>query len=385
MKQSYWEKNTFFKDIDVAIIGSGIVGLSAAIHLKKINQKLNVVVLEKGILPSGASTRNAGFACFGSVSELLDDLKHQPEDAVFALLEKRWKGLLKLKSELGTGNIKYKALGSYELFRKEDDLLFEACADQLTHLNKKIKVITGEAETFKIKNPASTNFAFKGIDHLIYNKSEGQIDTGAMMKTLITKARRLDIEVLNGIAVSNIKDESDEVCISTENDWQLKSSKVLIATNGFTKKILPNVKVDPARNLVVITKPISKLAIKGCFHFNKGFVYFRNIDNRILLGGGRNIDVEKETTENFGHNLAIKEYLTGLLSKHFLPDQNYEVDSWWSGIMGISKLQDKTPIVNKISGNIYVAVRLGGMGIAIGMLIGKEGAEKLLEIQPDKN
>ena len=84
MQLSYWEKNTFFTEIDVTIIGSGIVGLHAAIYLKLMRPQLKVVVVDRGFLPYGASTRNAGFACFGSVSELLDDLSREDEDTVFA-------------------------------------------------------------------------------------------------------------------------------------------------------------------------------------------------------------------------------------------------------------------------------------------------------------
>ena len=79
---SYWERETFFKKLDVAVIGSGIVGLAAAIHLKTQNPGLQVAILERGPLPVGASTRNAGFACFGSMTELIDDLTRMSEDDV---------------------------------------------------------------------------------------------------------------------------------------------------------------------------------------------------------------------------------------------------------------------------------------------------------------
>jgi len=65
---SFWEKQTYLNNIDLIVIGSGIVGLSAAISYKEKHKKAKVIVLEKGVLPCGASTKNAGFACFGSVS-----------------------------------------------------------------------------------------------------------------------------------------------------------------------------------------------------------------------------------------------------------------------------------------------------------------------------
>jgi len=377
MKISYWEWNSFFKKIDVAIIGSGIVGLSAAIHLKICNPQLNVIVLERGILPSGASTRNAGFACFGSVSELLDDLDHQSESIVFNLLEKRWKGLQKMKNYLGTEKIQFQALGAYELFTQNDETSFEKCINKIAYLNTLIKEVTGEAQTFRIKDEDIQFFGFNKIKHLIYNQSEGQINTGTMMKTLIQKARDINIEILNGINITKLHEEVNFVELETSNKWNIKVGRVLVATNGFTQQLLPGVELQPARNQVLITKPVPDLKLKGCFHYNKGYVYFRNIHNRILLGGGRDLNPQQEQTGVFGTTTDIQKYLTNLLSTHFLPGQPIVIDRWWSGILGVGKT--KTPIIKKVSDRIAVAVRLGGMGIAIGMLAGEEGGALLLE------
>ena len=71
MAWSYWEKSVFGGHRDVVIIGAGITGLNAALNLKIAKPKLKITVLEKGVIPSGASTKNAGFACFGSISEIL--------------------------------------------------------------------------------------------------------------------------------------------------------------------------------------------------------------------------------------------------------------------------------------------------------------------------
>src|SRR3954464_8647502 len=90
---SYWELKQYFKKFDLIVIGSGIVGLSTAISYKKKNKKASVLIIENRRLPSGASTKNAGFACFGSPSELLDDLDKMSEETVWQTVEMRARAL----------------------------------------------------------------------------------------------------------------------------------------------------------------------------------------------------------------------------------------------------------------------------------------------------
>ena len=375
--QSYWEIESFFKNIDVAIIGSGIVGLNAAIRLKELSPTLKVVVLEKGSLPIGASTRNAGFACFGSMTELLDDLEKHSEDEVFSLVEKRWKGLLRLRKRIGDKNLKYQEWGGYELFRPEDENDFQQCIDKIDFFNHKIKNIIGKGSTFKVVDEKIKTFGFQGINHLIHNQAEGQIHTGEMMRVLLALARAKGIEIMNGISIKKINDLQGKVELIANDDWKINVRKVLVATNGFAKSFLQNEDITPARNQVIITKPIKDLQMKGCFHYDKGYFYFRNIDGRILLGGGRNLAKEDETTTEFGFTTLIQNALHDLLRKVILPNQNFEIEHQWSGILGVG--ESKKPIVKKVNDNVFVSVRLGGMGVAIGSLVGEEGAELLLE------
>ena len=100
MHVSFWEADSFYNDIDYAIVGSGIVGLSAAIELRAKYPEAKIVIFEKGFLPSGASTKNAGFACFGSPTEILSDLKIMSKEEVISTVDKRWKGLLNLRALL---------------------------------------------------------------------------------------------------------------------------------------------------------------------------------------------------------------------------------------------------------------------------------------------
>lgn len=369
---SFWETQTYFKDIDLIIIGSGIVGLNAAISYKEKNKKAKVVVLERGVLPHGASTKNAGFACFGSVSELLSDLSKNKEDQVWQTVEMRIKGLELLRKRLGDKQIDYKEYGGYELF--DNNLKFEECSDSIDSFNKKIKLYTGIKDTYSIENEKINSFQFKQIKGLIWNKKEGQIDTGKMMQNLIQFALSKGIIILNSVTVTQIKDENTCVELKT-SIGELRSRQLIIATNAFANQLLKLKDVKPARAQVLITKPIDDLKIKGTFHYDEGYYYFRNVGNRVLFGGGRNLDFETETSTDFILNTKIHLHLEKLLKTIILPGIPVEVEQRWCGIMGVG--DEKKPIIKKVSPNVVCAVRMGGMGVAIGSLVGKLATEEL--------
>jgi len=131
--------------------------------------------------------------------------------------------------------------------------------------------------------------------------------------------------------------------------------------------------VQPARAQVLITKPIANLALKGTFHLDKGYYYFRNINDRILFGGGRNLDFEGETTTSHETTNLIQNSLEEILKTVILPHNNFEIEHRWSGTMGIGN--QKNPIVKQLSNHVFCGVRMGGMGVAIGSLIGQELAD----------
>ena len=370
---SYWEKESFFKDIDFAIIGSGIVGLSAAIHLKYLNRKHRVVVFERGALPAGASTRNAGFACFGSMTEILDDLSHMSEDEVLAVVEKRWTGLQRLRAMLGDENIEFQQAGGYEMFTVAEAEKFKQCEERIPELNEKLGRITACKNGYQIVDERIAEFGFSGIEHLILNSPEGQVNNGKMMSAMLEKAKEKGVEIFNGIGVQYLEDENSTVRLGTEAGWEISAGRVIVAVNGFAKKLLPELDLYPARNQVLLTQPIQNLKVKGCFHYDRGYFYFRNIGDRILLGGGRNLDFKTEETDGFGSNELIRTALQKLLTEVIYPDKPVLIDRWWTGIMGLGSV--KKPILEKTSSNVVAAVRMNGMGVAIGTLIGQEAAE----------
>lgn len=373
---SYWERESFFKNIDIAVIGSGIVGLNAAIHLKNIDKNLRVIVVERGSLPIGASTRNAGFACFGSLTELIADIETRGEDETLAVVEKRWRGLAALRKTLGDRQLDFQMKGGWEMFTDDDDEIYRECRDKIGWFNEKIGRIVGHKNVFQTADERIPGFGFRGVQHLIWNQPEGQVNVGKMMLGLLELAAQKGIPIHNGLDIEKLEDGSDGVRLLTEHGWEIQAKKVLVAVNGFAQKLLPVPGIQPARNQVLITKTIPGLKLEGCFHYDRGYYYFRNIDGRILLGGGRNLSPETELTDQFGTTDFIKSALIRLLEGVILPNQPVEIDGWWSGILGLGP--EKKPIIERVSDNIAVAVRLSGMGVAIGTLVGQEGAALLL-------
>ncbi|MGB5497420.1 MAG: FAD-dependent oxidoreductase, partial [Maribacter sp.] len=343
-------------------------GLSCAFALREKYPQAKILVLEKGVLPQGASTKNAGFACFGSISEILSDLNSHTEEEVIQLVAKRWEGIHLLRKTLGDNTIDYQQNGGHELFLESKDELYNNCLDNLDRANELLKPVFN-TDAFE---PQGNRFQFKNIkEQYITNTLEAQIDTGKMMAALLQLVEKKGIRILNAIAVEEFLEIGHSVSVKT-NAFEFKTRKLLIATNGFASQLVGE-KVDPARAQVLVTRPIPKLRIKGTFHLDQGYYYFRNIDDRILFGGGRNLDFKGEQTYEHGETQLIQSQLKKMLTEIILPNTSFEIEHKWSGIMGVG--QEKKPIVKQLSNNVFCGIRLGGMGIAIGSHIGKELAE----------
>ena len=365
MNLSYWEHKTWISDIDFTIVGSGIFGLNCALELRKRHPKANILVLEKGVLPQGASTKNAGFACFGSISEILSDLKTHSEEALVSLVSDRWKGIQSLREILGDEAIGYQQHGGHELFLKQDAEIYESCVKNMGSVNKLLAPIFKKA----VFETSENRFGFDGIEQqYISHTLEGQIDTGKMMLSLVRLVQKSNIQILNSITVEEFAENNQGVAVKT-NLFEFNTKKILFATNGFANTLLAE-KVLPARAQVIITEPIKNLPIKGTFHLQEGYYYFRNIDDRILLGGGRNLDFEAEETTQFGTTPVVLHKLEELLQTVILPHTPFEIAYSWSGIMGVGS--QKKPIVKQISNHTACGIRLGGMGIAIGATAGQQ-------------
>lgn len=359
MNLSYWEIRSWLSQVDFAIVGSGITGLSCALELRRRKPDARILVLERGALPSGASTKNAGFACFGSPTELLDDLRTHSEEVLVALVESRFRGIGILRERLGDRALDFQQLGGYELFEKHQPGEFERAAEALPRLNRMLRPVFG-TDPFILTD---STFGMEGIHpRMVCNPLEGQLDPGRMMQALLRKADNPGTTILNGVEVRAFDDQGGTVRVST-SEFDFTCGKLLLATNGFAGP-QTGLDVSPARAQVLVTEAIPGHGISGSFHLEAGYYYFRNIGDRILLGGGRNLDKSGETTTEFALTPLIQQRLESLLREVILPGRTVGVAHRWSGIMGTGA--SKKPLLKQLSDNVSCGLRLGGMGVAIG-------------------
>lgn len=369
---SYWEKDTFFSGIDIAIVGGGIVGLSAGIFARRKFAGAKVVVLERAALPHGATTRNAGFACFGSVSEILDDLDNHLVEDVMGLVSLRWKGLMILRQMLGDENIGYEATGGYEIFTPEDSVLRDKCLGAVEYLNQLLieqDVFTDPV--FRISSAFDIEkTGFSGVTDMIYNPLEGQLHSGKLWLSLYREAVKAGVIYLTGMDIESIRHTGNGVGLLAHGGYEIPAERVIVANNGFARKLLGMLDVQPARGQVIVTSPLGQLPFAGPFHHHQGYNYFRNLGDRVLLGGGRHIAKDTETTDQTVVTEEIQQYLETLLSQVILPGVSYGIEHRWAGIMGMGK--EKKPVIRQVEDRVYCAVRMGGMGVAIGTWVAQE-------------
>ena len=369
---SIWEKETFYAPQDVIIIGSGFVGLWSALFLKKRNPQLKVTLLERGLIPTGASSRNAGFACFGSLSELVADAKNMGTEKMLQLVKMRFKGLKRIQKYFPKQAIDFELCGGYELY--DHAFRTDQLAEDINYLNSLLKPVVKAKKTFRLVDEKIAAFGFGNTLHMVKNEWEGYLHSGKLLQVLLKTVAAMGVQVFTSIEVKEILQQGSRIALQTKAGPDFSAAQVLLCTNAFTRELIPDIDIVPARGQVVLTSPIDGLPWNGTFHSDEGFFYFRNLGNRVLLGGARNKAFEDERTTEMITSEFIQHHLQQYLDEVILPAfrGQYTVEHRWAGIMAMGS--EKMPIVQQLQNNVFCAVRMSGMGVALAPVVGEEVA-----------
>ncbi len=372
---SLWQKQSFSSPFfDIVIVGSGLSGLLTAYYLKKEQPKLKIVILEKGAFPEGASAKNAGFACFGSVSELLDDQANEGLDFALQRVFNRYSGLQKLRAIIGDKAMNLQTNGGFEVFTPDEETLFKESSQSIEPLNQAI----AEKLKFEPYSLVNNNFGIKSLPQLIKIKGESAINSGKLLESLLNLVQTMGVTVRFNSNVNGFN-PSGSLWETATNKTLYRSSKLIFATNGFSQSLFPKLNIIPGRGQVLLTSPLSKLPFKGNFHIKQGYFYFRPFQNRVLLGGGRHLFREQETTTSQETTSELQTVLEDLLHEVILPGQNFTIEQRWAGTMAFGAHNEKEVLVKELEPGLYINARFGGMGIALAAHSAERLSKQLLK------
>lgn len=370
---SVWEEQSFYSAQQYTIIGSGFMGLWTAYKLSEKYPGAKILVIERGVIPNGASTKNAGFVCFGSLTELMEDAELYGIDSMLETTAKRYAGIQQIKTFSINNAIDFQLSGGYELIDSDPFFINEDIREAISRMNQILQETIGP-DCFELSDDKKNRFGFESFTHLVYNKREGTVHPGRLVQALIKICSSRGVSFLYNTEVEEINESQDGVSLFLNNDISIETEKLFICTNAFSKKFLPDTELYPARGQVIFTRLSSPLKFKGSFHYNRGFYYFRDLDGGIILGGARNLAIAEETTTEPGITALIQNDLEKFLNR-LVPGNNTIILKRWSGIMAMGN--NKTPVVKKISKRIFAGIRLSGIGVAIAPVL----ADELLEME----
>ncbi len=368
---SIWQKESFYFTTDIIVAGGGLTGLITAILLKERYPHKSVRLLERGPFPSGASVKNAGFACFGSVSEILSDIESEGESIALGRVLQRYEGLQQLFALTEGTHIGYREDGGFEIFGESEADLYQQSLDGIDSLNNLLQ----EGLGFKPFSSVPDTFGFRGMPNLISIAGEGSLHSGKLVSVLLQKAAALGVLLNFGAEVKSVENTGSMWKVNIE-EGSFTCEKVIVATNGSAAGLLPREAVLPYRGQLVLTTPINDLKLKGNFHLMQGYFYFRPYEGGILLGGGRHLDRMNENTDSQETTQVIQQALENLLRTTIIPGVDFQIRERWAGTMAFGPKNEKEAIVKEVEPGYYLGARLGGMGVAMASKV----ADRLVQL-----
>jgi glycine/D-amino acid oxidase-like deaminating enzyme len=356
---------------DVAVIGSGYTGLSAALTLARAGR--SVVVFEAGTPGIGASSRNGGM--LGSaLKPSLDALSRRyGAELARSLLGEAQEAYQFLGRFLAEENIDcdYVETGGFTGIVKPAQ--YEAMARETEQLARTIGLEADMVSKSEVRNEIGTDIYCGGrVTHRRAALHPARYHAG-----LIGRVRETGATVVGNCPVTAIQPNGGDFTVTTPRA-SLQARNVVVATNGYTGPVSPALRrrVIPVTSYMIATAPLSPnlmatLMPKGRMltDSNRLLCYFRpSPDNTRVLFGGR------PAYTDIGPKLAAAR-LSRYMTRIFPELHDVELSHSWFGYIGYTF--DRLPHVGERDGMHY-AMGYCGSGVVMSTWLGSKAAQRLL-------
>ena len=353
------------RDVDVAIVGSGYTGLCAARVLRKSGA--SVAIFDRNTVGWGASSRNGGMATPGLKQDITEIYKKYGREKG----QEFWKASIAaidlIENIVTEENIDcdWSRVGHVALANKQSQ--YDGLEDYAEWIHKefghKKKIITRE----ELHTEIGTDIYFGGLA----DETSGGIHPAKYVYGLARAVGNQGTSILENTSVNKIeKNEKNFLVITSAGD--LTAKQVIIATNGYTGKLVPQLKrrVIPVGSYIIATEPLAKelqdklSPKKRMFYDLKWFINYYRLtpDGRMLWGGRNDLSIDLDLEES-------ARLLSNQLTEVFPELQNVPITHTWSGRLGVTF--DLMPHIGEIDG-IYYANGYSGHGLSIATYLGTE-------------
>ncbi len=371
-----WPVQSGDLSVDVAIVGGGFTGVSAALHL--VEGGASVVVLEAETPGWGASGRNGGFCCLGGAKLSRSAMLGRYGEAATREYEQAEKDAITLVDDLlsrhgiaadthskGETILAHSARAMNRLRRSADDagILHEASDLEALGLGGPFAGGYTTPVGFGL-NPRKYLF---GLAAAAKSQGANLFQRSGVLK-IDRSATGFDVKTPLG-------------CVRAE--------KVLVCTNGYSSEDTPSwmaARYMPVQSTVLVTRPLTDAELQAqgwtsdqiAYDTRHLLHYFRLLPDRRFLFGMRGGLRSSAAAEK-----AIQRKIVTDFHRMFPVWAEVDITNMWSGMVCLSR--DLVPFAGRVpdNGALYAGFAYHGNGVAMGTYCGRALARMALDQPPN--
>lgn len=341
--------------VDVLIVGAGFMGRWLAYFLGKLRPQLSVLVLERDQFSYGASSRNAGFLTCGQVSEMLADEAEHGRARVLEVFEQRSRGI---------------ALALAEFPQLAIDPCGSTDHDELTDAGRELMQALNERAGEALYTEREVNLGGRRRT-ASFNRADAGVHPVKLLR-LLRESSQADFRF--GVRVESVRGGECRAH-DEQGEHVVRYGRAFVCVNAYAAR-LAACDVVPGRGQVIVTSPVQTVTDRTLGYLHGGYDYFRFVDGRLLLGGGRNLFRAQEQTDEIATTPHVLAHLKALAAR-ILGHNKFTVDYHWAGIMGFrgGAHLGGSPR-QKLDASTELVAGFGGMGVALAPAYAHEVAQE---------
>jgi gamma-glutamylputrescine oxidase len=334
---------------DVAIVGGGITGLSAALTLARAGKRVRLH--EAREIASGASGRNGGFALRGGAmayDSARDWLGPEAAADYWRLTETYVDRMAEIGGDAFTRTGSLRLAGEDE--REELRAEYEALRED------------GFDAEWRDELPEPLAGRFPGA---LYHPRDAVLQPARLVRTLAQAAADDGVEIREHDRVADLD--------------ALDADAILVATDGYPSGLLGELEglIIPTRGQMIATEPLPEVRYRMPHYGRHGFDYWhQNAEGRLIVGGFRDADMDSEFTATEATTERIQDALEAFAE--VLAGRRPRIEHRWSGVFGL--VPDLMPVVgpHPAREGVWIAGGYSGHGNVLGLMCGDLVAQAIL-------